>query len=105
MLFGWKHLKVWIHQFSFVFSDRNGADWRTFNHTQDLGMERDIFVIGILIEMSSDRVWSFHSDIIKMFFPSYFKTDVPFFRYTVSCIVVKSVLYTLFVRQLMLLGP
>ena len=71
---------VWLKAFKgvdpplfLVFSDRRGTIWWAFDHTQDLGMERGFFVIGIFIEMSGDWVWSFHSDIIKMFFPSYKK--------------------------------
>ena len=62
----------------FVFASLGCAFCSPVYHTQDFGMECGLLMIVIFVEMSSDRVGSFHFDIIKVFFPPFNKRSSRF---------------------------
>ena len=62
----------------FVFASLGWAFCSPVYQAQDFGMECGLLMIVIFVEMSSDRVGSFHFDIIKVFFPPFNKRSSHF---------------------------
>ena len=75
---GWKDLKRLNPSAFFVFASLGCAFCSPVYQAQDFGMECGLLLIVIFVEMSSDRVGSFHFDIIKVFFPPFNKRSSRF---------------------------
>ena len=56
-------------------------------------MERGFLVIVRFVEMTCDWVWSFHIDVIKMFFPSFYKRSSRFANILFLALVASQYIY------------
>ena len=56
-------------------------------------MERGFLVIVRFVEMTCDWVWSFHLDVIKMFFPSFYKRSSCFANILFLALVASQYIY------------